>query len=91
MKRFIRIIVPILLFYLILLSRSQWDSYRFYRLGMLNEGHDQIACIRYYGDSINSHPFNTYHSDKSRRKLEDMLNSSSDERLQLMIIDILRN
>ncbi|MBN2381589.1 hypothetical protein JXQ70_01780 [bacterium] len=77
----------IMVFVCLVIVRCQWDSYRFYRLGLQYETIDPIASIRYYGCAIRAQPLFNAPAQKARQRLETFKNNSDDARVQLMIVD----
>lgn len=91
MKNALKGIAVFFLFLVLLGIRTWWDSHRFYEAGKRAEQTSHIAeAIRYYGNSHSACPLFSSYSEKSRLRLKELRNSVSDERLQLMIDDELK-
>ena len=69
MKKILYGIVFFVLFLLMVMVRSYWDSYRFYESGLAKESVNKLESVRYYESSIKSDPIITTYADKAKQKM----------------------
>jgi len=87
----IKIFLFFIIFFFLLAIRAYWDSYRFYKIGLIKENENILESIRYYGSSIKSFPLNSKYKELSEKRLKLILQKTKDERVKMMIEDELRN
>lgn len=70
MKKILYAIVIFLIFLLLLMVRTYWDSYRFYQSGIAKEQINKLESTRYYESSVKAYPVISHYADKSKDKIK---------------------